>query len=498
MKILNFLTNKAGKLVIGAPQVLTIAGVGLVATYGAFKTDQVLDNDLPLRNLSSVASSNAYEGLNRGADGMLTSMNIQNRAGANGVAVGADRERLEGTRSKNDFGLTAIDNLGNTVSIPGAGTAAATSATDGLGSGGVDMVELNGAPSSRASVPGGNVYAAAQGASGAQPGGRAAGGRLASASMARASGSGLNATSGPIGGSSSGASGRRGGSGSRGSGSEGYQFSGSMPTGSNIVSSYTNASGGRMGNSQFLAGGRNASFGRGGRRVNEANDLKKISKMSADVAKDRNRGVVGGARPFLANTSTTGGMSIDSATESTGASSADFSTPTSRKLKAIGDWGKQEEQKSNDRSNARTRLLWMTLALIAAAIAAIPVVYRIISLAKKKGVFAAGGIGLGVALAGAVMAYAAVVMGFAVSYFAKYNGNKFLPTLSLMMGGAAIVSMALTIKNALKNTGKNMSMEELKAKGSFYSKALGFAGKAGTTAAVTTGQQAVQKLQQDK
>ena len=46
MKILHFLTSKAGKLVIGAPQMLTIAGVGLMATYGAFKTDQILDRIL--------------------------------------------------------------------------------------------------------------------------------------------------------------------------------------------------------------------------------------------------------------------------------------------------------------------------------------------------------------------------------------------------------------------------------------------------------------------
>ncbi len=495
MKILNFLKSKAGRLVVGAPQMLTIAGVGLMATYGAFKTDQILDNDVPMRTLSSVSSSSAYEGLNRRADGMLSSMNIQNREGRQGVAVGAERERLEGSRSKSDFGLSAADNLGRTISVPVAGTAAATSASDGLGSGGVDMVEItSGGFGVRASGPNVSVGAVSQGAAGA-PAATATGGQLASASMARASGNAFNAASGSMGGgSSSGSSSSRGARASSGSANaEGYQFSGAMPSGSNIVSSYNGMNGAQSGASRFMAGGRNASVGRGGRHVDGSDDLKKIASMSAKVAADSHRGVTAGAKPFLASSNLSGGMSIDTATEATTTGSADFATPTDRKLKAIGDWGQQVKNENEGRSQARTRLLWMTLALIAATIAAIPLVYRIISLAKNAGVFAAGGIGLGVALAGVVIAYAAVVMGFAIAYFSKYSGNMFLPMLSVLMGGGAIVGMALTIKNALANAGSDMSLETLKAKGSFYSKALSFAGKAGTTAGMTAGQQVVSK-----
>lgn len=507
MKILNFLTSKAGKLVIGAPQMLTIAGVGLMATYGAFKTDQILDKDTPIRTLSSVSASSSYEGLNRRADGMLSSMNIQNREGSKGVAVGADRERLEGTRSKNDFGLTAVDNLGRTVSVPGAGAAATTSATDGLGSGGVDMVEISGGSSSgRASVPGVSAASVAQGtAGGPASAGDSSGARLASASMARASGNAFNAASGSMGGGSVGGSagGRGAASGARSSGSEGYQFSGAMPSGSNVVSAYSGLSGAQTGPSHFVAGGRNASVGRGGRRVNESDDLKKISKMSADVAKDRNRGVVAGAKPFLANSATTAGMSIESGADTTTTGSADFATPTDRKLKAIGDWGQQVKNDNEDRSKARTRLLWMTLALIAAALVAMPFMYKLMFagsiLAKTPATAAAGAakIAWGWVIAGAVMAYAAVVIGFAIAYFARYSGNKFMPSLSLIMGAGAITMMLITAKKALANATAATEKSALAKDQAFYQKSMGWLKTGGTMAGTTAGTSLLQKGMSD-
>lgn len=504
MKILNFLTSKAGKLVIGAPQMLTIAGVGLMATYGAFKTDQILDKDTPIRTLSSVSASSSYEGLNRRADGMLSSMNIQNREGSKGVAVGADRERLEGTRSKNDFGLTAVDNLGRTVSVPGAGAAAATSATDGLGSGGVDMVEISGGSSSgRASVPGVSAASVAQGtAGGSASAGDSSGARLASASMARASGNAFNAASGSMGGGSVGGSagGRGAASGARSSGSEGYQFSGAMPSGSNVVSAYSGLSGAQTGPSHFVAGGRNASVGRGGRRVNESDDLKKISKMSADVAKDRNRGVVAGAKPFLANSATTAGMSIESGADTTTTGSADFATPTDRKLKAIGDWGQQVKNDNEDRSKARTRLLWMTLALILATIAALPAIFYLIALGTKTGIFGASFKALGWILAGVIMAYAATVMGFAIAYFANYSGNKFLPTLSLIMGAGAITMVLVTASKAasLNPTGSEEEQAKAVKEAGFFKTVFGFGKTAGTTVGTTVATSGVNKMMQDK
>lgn len=517
MKILNFLTNKAGKLVIGAPQMLTIAGVGLMATYGAFKTDQILDKDTPIRTLSSVSASSSYEGLNRRADGMLSSMNIQNREGSKGVAVGADRERLEGSRSNNDFGLTAVDNLGRTVSVPGAGTAAATSATDGLGSGGVDMVEISGGSSSgRASVPGVSAPSVGQGASAVPAeGAPSSGARLASASMARASGNAFNAASGSMGGGSVGASagGRGGASGSRSSGSDGYQFSGAMPSGSNVVSAHSGLSGVQTGPSHFVAGGRNASVGRGGRRVNESDDLKKISKMSADVAGDRKRGVVAGAKPFVANSATTAGMSIESGADTTTTGSADFATPTDRKLKAIGDWGKQQENTAEKRSKARTRLLWMTLALVAAAlgtmafagglilkgriqmmlgqgmmVSPLPAIQAIgASLVAKGRLSMALGWGA-IALTGA---YALTVLGFAIDYMDEYGGG-FMPILSTMVSLGALAALAITGVKAMK--AQVFSTDIAK----FQGQVLGVLKQAGVAAATTAATTGVSKLMNDK
>lgn len=463
MKILNFLTSKAGRLVIGAPQMLTLAGVGMMATYGAFKTDQIIDNELPLRSLTSVSAASAYDGLNRRSDGMLSSMNIQNREGRKGVAVGADRERLEGNRSATDFGLTAVDNLGRTVTVPGAGAAAATSATDGLGSGGVDMVEVRGGgTATRAAVPSVNPPALA-GANGA-----GSGGRLASASITRASGNAFNAASGSMGGSTAGSSGGRRSAPTRSGTSEGYQFSGSMPSGSNIVSAQSGVYG-RGGSSQFMAGGRNSTVVRVGRRVSEKDDLKKITKMSADVAKDRNRGAVAGARPFLANSATSGGMSIDGGTEGSSAGSADFSTPTDRKLKAIGDWGKQQEDTAQKRSDARTRLLWMTLALVAAALGTMAFAGGLILKGRMQMMIgqslmllpygkAAGAMMLAkgklnmalgwgaIALSGA---YALTVLGFAIDYMSKYGGG-FMPIVSTMVSLGAVAALTITGVKAMK------------------------------------------------
>ncbi|MGN0023834.1 MAG: hypothetical protein ACI351_00150 [Candidatus Avelusimicrobium sp.] len=512
MKILNFLKNKSGKLVIGAPQVLTIAGVGMMATYGAFKTDQILDNDIPLRALSSVAaSSSAYDGLNRRADGMLTSMNIQNRAGGKGVAVGADRERLEGYTSKNDFGLTAADNLEAKFSASGIGSAARISSSDGLGTGGVDLKEIpaGGETGTMGSSPSGVPSVSVLQGSAATPAAASAsssnsGGRLAAASMARASGNSFNATFGSTGGMvSGGTSGGRNAGSSRASGSEGYNFSGAMPSGSNVVSSYETSLGGRGSGSTFLAGGRNANFGRSGRRVNEKDDLKKISKMSADVAKDRNRGTVAGARPFLANTATSAGMSIDGGADTTTTGSADFAAPESRNLKALGDWGQKQEDNSKERSKARTRLLWMTLALIAATLVTMSFAGGLIfkgrleiwqgqlllsmsqmpycsglkamglqQIAKGKLHMTLGWVAIGV-----TAAYAATVLGFASSYLSKYGGG-FMPILSLLVSVGAIAGLtALGIKamqGALSST--EIAKFQLQA-----TKALKLAGVAGAS-----------------
>lgn len=495
MKILNFLTNKAGKLVIGGTQiaVLTVGAAGLFSST-MFSVGTKQGEMLATRSLTSVSNSYNYEGLNRRADGMLSSMNIQNREGSKGVAVGADRERLEGTRSNNDFGLTAVDNLGRTVSVPGAGAAAATSATDGLGSGGVDMVEVGGGSSSgRASVPGVSSSSVAQGATGGQASaGDSSGARLDSVSMARASGNAFNAASGSMGGGSVGdsAGGRGGVSGSRSSGSDGYQFSGAMPSGTNVVSAHSGLSGAQTGPSHFVAGERNVSVGRGGRRVNESDDLKKISKMSADVAKDRNRGTVAGAKPFLANSATTAGMSIESGADMMTTGSADFSTPESHKLKAIGDWGKGEDAKAKERSKDRNNLIKLLMGAFFATVIAIPAGYYLIKAGKES----SGFWGVFMIVAGCAIIAAALAISLwavvAAGVFAGKWGGSFLSTLTGILGGVCTAALGLTIAAAF--SGKKSPLTK------FFNKFMPGAKKLAISQLIAKGQElATNKINQE-
>lgn len=451
MKLFHLLTNKTGKLVMGATQltVLTVGAAGLLSS-AMYKVGTSQGEQLAPRSISSVVNTYGYEGLNRRADGMLTSMNIQNRAGRQGIAVGADRERLEGNTSKNDFGLSAADNLENNFSVSGAGAAARTSASDGLGSGGVDMKEIPANNGTRgASASGIPSVSVPQGALGSPASGGNAGGRLASASMARASGNSFNASSGSVGGGASGGtSGGRNGGSSRSSGSEGYNFSGAMPNGSNVVSSYEASLGGRGNTSTFLAGGRNATVGRGGRRVNEKDDLKQISKMSADVAKDRNRGTAAGARPFLANTATSAGMSIEGgADESRSAGSADFSAPESRKLKAIGNWGNQEDKKAKERAKDRNRLIKLLMGAFLATVVAIPVGYSLIKAGKDASPY-----GWGMVIAGCAVIAAALAVSIwaivAAGQFAGKWGGSFVSTLTGILGGVCTAALGLTVAAA--------------------------------------------------
>lgn len=459
MNLFNLLKNRAGKFVMGAPQiaVLTIGAAGLVASAAYNVGSAQGEQAKALRSLSSISSSYNYEGLNRRADGMLSSMNIQNRAGNKGVAVGADRERLEGNRSKNDFGISAADNLGSRISVPGAGSAASTSATDGLGSGGVDMVEIPAGASSRASAPGVPVGGVAQGAFNGQGTGSAAatgnsGGKLASASMARASGNAFNAAEGSMGGvSSSRSSGGRGSSSGSG-GSDGYNFSGSMPSGSNIVSSYADAGLGRGGHgSTFIAGGKNSKVGKGRRTFSEQNDLKDISKRSADAARTSTRAANEGSRAFLAGTQNSGGMSIESGGETATTGSADFETPTNKKLKSIGGWGNKEDEKGKERSKDRNNLIKLLMGAFFATVVAIPFGHMLITNGRQAGGFW----GIAMIIAGCALIAAALAMSIwacvAAGKFASKWGGGFLSTMTGILGGVCIAALGVALAAAFSN-----------------------------------------------
>lgn len=461
MNLFNLLKSKAGKLVLGTSQVvvLTVGAAGLFAS-GAFKTGEALgEKELAVRSLSSVSSRYSYEGLER-RDGMLTSMNIQNREGSQGVAVGAVRARLEGNGSANDFGLTAVDNLDRTITVPGTGAAAASSATDGLGSGGVDMVEVGGGHTyTRTSGPSVGVGAVSQEVNGAAATGTSGvGGRLASASMARASGNAFNAASGAMGGTSASSVAGRGGVAAHSSSSDGYQFSGAMPSGSNVVSQSA-ALANSASRSSFVAGGRNSTVGKGRHASlrDKDNDLILISKRSAAAAGDSYRSANAGARAFLDSSQNSGGISIDGGEEAVATGSADFSTPTNRSLKKIGDWGDRESEKDKERAKDRNNLAKLLMWSFFATIVAIPLGYLLISAGRSAG----GPWGVIKIIAGCLVLAAAIGVAIALcvaagKYAHKWEGG-LLSTLSGIIGGISIAVLGLTVAAAFSNAGSPLS-----------------------------------------
>lgn len=476
MNVFKFLKSISGKLVMGIPQLTAIAGVGVLAVYGAYEADNTVANkERALRSVSAISSSSAQEGLRRQKNGLLTSINIKDSL--NQVATAEERAAIEaGSGSADNFGLDAVDNIKN-VSF---GSAAETSATDGLGMGANKAMEVgssvrNAPAGSSSQVPAGAVAAAAMGAGS----GEGAGPTLASASMARASGNAFNATSGPVASSSgSGSSAARSSSGvasgGRGAGgaSEGYQFSGAMPSGSNAVSSLMNA----RRSSSFTAGGRDSSVSRSRRSFKEKNELKDISKRSADVASNRNRAANEGSRVWLAGYENSGGMQIDdlpNASESR--SSADFENPTQQKLKGIGEYIPTVDEEAEKQDKARKRLMWMALALVAVTVVAIPLGYHLIAQGKKAGFLGISMMAYGWIVLGIAMAYAAVVFGFAADYQRHYKGW-FMPLMGYGLSMGAIVALLYAGISAVKETGSAAANAKFMAKAMGAVKTVGMMG----------------------
>ena len=368
MNVLQLLKSKAGKLTVGIPQLAAIAGVGLIGVYSALQADKA-QMEQKVRSLSSISNAYDYSGLRQSGRGGLTSINVKD--GLNQLATAEERARIEAARTGGgDFGLGAADNVGNAVSGALGGAGYQMSGSEGFGMGANAATEISATPSGRAADV--NVNRASV-ANGAAAGRAQAGNQLASASMARASGSGMSgsyggASSGTSGGSSAsaGGAGRYGASGS----GEGYKFSGSMPSGTNPVS--LSGADGRN-SSSFGAGGRNASVGRGSRSRGAGNDLKDISKRSADAAANRHRASNEGSRAFLASSQNSSGMSFDSGVETMETGSADFATLEAANVKKAREWGAKTKDFSQKRSDAADRLRKLMLATIFGGFAAIAV-----------------------------------------------------------------------------------------------------------------------------
>lgn len=481
MNWFHFLKNKQGKLTFGIPQMAAVAGVGLVVTFSAFQADKKAAEQERVRSLSSISGSYNYGGMRPDGRGNLTSINVKD--GLNQVATAEERARLEAGRTGGDFGLSAADNLGSSVSSSMAGRAAGTSETEGLGMGrnAVTMQEAaTGPAASGARVNPGDVSRRTGRA------GSAGGQQLAPASVSRASGSGLNASYGGASSGGSGVNGRNATGASSAERAEGYKFSGAMPSGTDPLS-LSGASGRRS--SGFMAGGRNATTGRGSRSKSTGNDLKDISKRSADAALNRNRAANEGSRAFLASAVNSGGMNIDSSVETQETGSADFAAPEARHLKAIGGWGEKEDAYAEKQTEARKKLMWWILGLIAGTAVAIPLVYRLISGGKKAGAFGWLPIALGIAMAAAVTVAALRVIQLAVGFLKNYKGP-LLPIVGFGAAAAAIGAMGYVIARAFADQGNADAQKK------FLGKSMGLLKKVSVMGVQKGAGIAVQQIQQ--
>ena len=425
---LNLLNTSAGVLVAGG------LATGLVMNMSDAQPKQKLG----VRSLSSVASSSAYEGLQR-KDGQLTSTQVYDSLGQ--IANEADRARLEGASgAANDFGLDSLNNLD--TNLQSVGAAAEAGASDGLGMGGNSAVQSGPLGSARGAA-GPNVSASSV-ANAAQ--GRTQTNTLGTASMARASGSAFNAAAGSMGRSNA-----PSGKGGLASSGDGYQLSGAMPGSSTAVAALQNGAAAQRGASSFGAGDRQARTGKASRAGREANDLKDISKRSADAARNVNRSANEGARAFLASTQNSGGLSVLGDVNGEEVGSADFQKAEVKNANKIRGWGNKQDEKEKARQKARRTLLWLLLSTVAATALAIPFGYGLIRAGSKTPTSPANYwlIAAGLAILATAAAVASVLVWKASKYADTYSGG-FVSTFSGVVGGVALACLGLTALAALK------------------------------------------------
>ncbi len=351
MNLLRFLKSTKGAIKpLNALLISGAAGAVFAYTVNTAANKQI-QAERSIRSLSGISQTMPQDGLRR-QGGMLTSINV--RDGLNQVATAEEKAALQGNDALARYNANqrALAGMEGTL-----GRAAQFSEGDeGLNTGNRDAVQASarftvGNPN--ANLSGDEVYRSQGQAQGQAD---RVGEGFAPASMARASGSSFNATSGPIDSSR----GTRGGTG--GLVTEGpRRLSGTMPGGTNVVS--------RMGLDGATARANTSSFGqdRNGRGTRGRNigagkgELQDILKKSAAAAGNANASANEGGRAFLANAQTSGGVTVDGAGDTQTASSADLAAPTARKLKAIGNRLQQEKNKQEERNKAHRKLIWQLL-----------------------------------------------------------------------------------------------------------------------------------------
>ena len=358
-----------------ASLVVSLASAGVFYMGANMAANQKIASERRVRTLGELAQTAPQQGMNR-QNGMLTSINV--RDSRNQLATADDLASSQGNTALKRYedNKRTMEKLGNMD----FGSAAEFSDSDaGLGAGNRQVIEDQtrysvgnpraGQVGANASYNAGNSY---QGQDGSNANGTQGSGSFTTASMARASGSSFSGTSDPISGGVSGGIAAT-------SGGEKPRLSGAMPGGTNIMS--------QMGLEGALARGENtASFGRdrngrGGREHrahSERDELKDILKRSAEADANINASANEGGRAFMANAINSGGISVDGTNNGGTATSSDLTSNTQRKLKAIGNRLKGEEDKQQERQDAQFRLIVQLLATVAGSVAAILLAAKIL------------------------------------------------------------------------------------------------------------------------
>ena len=360
MNILRFLKSTKGAIKpLNALIISGVAGVGFfyVANTAA---DRHIAADRVTRSLTSISQTAPQAGMLRSGN-LLTSINV--RDGRNQLATADERAAMEGNTALERYAANqrALGEMDGAL-----GRAAQFSDSDaGLNTGNRNAVQdptrfevgNPNATTGRAVVE--SNFAASSGGDASQ-----GQGRLANASITRASGNSFNATSGAVSGGIATQGGTR-------SGSEGSRLSGAMPGGSNIVSQ-RGLDGALASNRNPSSFGqdRNARLGRGRNARGDRDELKDIVKRSADAAGNANASANEGGRAFLANARNSGGVSVDGGEDMTrSASSGDLAAPTAQKLKAVGNKLSDLDNKLAKRQSDQRRLRNLLIATVLGSIA---------------------------------------------------------------------------------------------------------------------------------
>ena len=450
MKWFNFLTSKAGKIVLGTGQLMAVSavvGIGFT-TLMHNASSKVADERLAARSLSGISNDYRYDGLQQ-RKGLLTSINV---GGGESLATAEEIAAREG---RVDFGASTADDAEANLSYS-IGNAAQFNQTEGFGQDkdvDVSMPQVRAAASNGANPAASGFYGAANTSSASAQAGAVAADRpqLASASMARSTASG--GTSGNVFSTASGAAGGAASAGkasSTGASAEGYKLSGAMPNGSSSMG----LGGATSSGSSFIAGGRKGTVGKGSKNNRDRQELKDIAKLSASAAKNTEGPANKGSQAFLASYRNSGGIGVEEETgELETASSDDFSNDNKRKLKAVGDWAKKQDDKAKKQAEARKKLSWMLVGLVLGTMAAIPAIFALISNGRRLAATpatAAGGIAMIVA-GFLIMAGILVLAGFliyeAVKYTKEYQSTA-LTIISYILSGVAAGSLAYTVAKA--------------------------------------------------